>query len=308
MRGDLVSRPVGDVLSEARGCSKVGREGAAGDQPGHQRLRRRRQIPHRLLGRQAGQTRMTWSCASSSPAGRSARRLGAAALRLSVPARRRDPAADGQRAASCPLPGRVPAFAPRGAPAHEAAGQRRAQPGAPALGAGLPEAGGAHLHRRFPGETEAEFEHLLDFHPRGADRPRRLLRLFAGGRRGGQRAAGPAGRRAARRAAHASWRWPKRCRARKLAQRVSARPCRCWSTGAGARPQPRRRGAHQLCRRARRSTAACACLPPEKASKTSKVGEFTRPASSPPRPRPQGSARRSDHEHGLRRSPIPPPR
>ena len=32
------------------------------------------------------------------------------------------------------------------------------------LARGLPEHGGAqHLHRRLPGETEAEFEHLLDF-------------------------------------------------------------------------------------------------------------------------------------------------
>ena len=41
----------------------------------------------------------------------------------------------------------------------------------------------------FPGETEAEFEELLDFLQRSAARPRRLLRLFAGGRREGQRAA-----------------------------------------------------------------------------------------------------------------------
>ena len=57
MRGDLVSRPIGDVLGEARAAVRGRRQGAAGDQPGHQRLRRRRQVPHRLLGRPAGARR-----------------------------------------------------------------------------------------------------------------------------------------------------------------------------------------------------------------------------------------------------------
>ena len=42
----------------------------------------------------------------------------------------------------------------------------------------------------FPGETEAEFAELLAFLEEAAARPRRLLRLFAGRRRRGQRAAG----------------------------------------------------------------------------------------------------------------------
>ena len=41
----------------------------------------------------------------------------------------------------------------------------------------------------FPGETEAEFDELLDFLDEAAARPRRLLRLFAGRRAPGQRAA-----------------------------------------------------------------------------------------------------------------------
>ena len=49
MRGDLVSRPIGDVLLEAENLVEGRREGAAGDLAGHQRLRRRREIPHRLL-------------------------------------------------------------------------------------------------------------------------------------------------------------------------------------------------------------------------------------------------------------------
>jgi ribosomal protein S12 methylthiotransferase len=55
MRGDLVSRPVGDVLAEARALFEGRREGTAGGQPGHVGLRRGREVPHRLLRRPAGQ-------------------------------------------------------------------------------------------------------------------------------------------------------------------------------------------------------------------------------------------------------------
>ena len=71
-----------------RGAAPVrsGREGAAGGQPGHQRLRRRRQVPHRLLGRQAGEDAHVRPVRAARPAGRRLRRLGAAALRVPVPA------------------------------------------------------------------------------------------------------------------------------------------------------------------------------------------------------------------------------
>jgi ribosomal protein S12 methylthiotransferase len=49
MRGDLVSRPIGDVMREAETLAAAGVQGTAGDFAGHQRLRRRRQVPHRLL-------------------------------------------------------------------------------------------------------------------------------------------------------------------------------------------------------------------------------------------------------------------
>ena len=55
LRGDLVSRPVGDVLGEAQRLFESGVEGVARRQPGYERLRRRRQVPHRLLGRPAGE-------------------------------------------------------------------------------------------------------------------------------------------------------------------------------------------------------------------------------------------------------------
>jgi tRNA A37 methylthiotransferase MiaB len=37
MRGDLVSRPVGDVLKRGQGAVRRRREGTAGHQPGHRR-------------------------------------------------------------------------------------------------------------------------------------------------------------------------------------------------------------------------------------------------------------------------------
>jgi tRNA A37 methylthiotransferase MiaB len=48
LRGDLVSRPIGEVLREAEVLAGGRRQGTAGDFAGHQRLRRRRQVPHRL--------------------------------------------------------------------------------------------------------------------------------------------------------------------------------------------------------------------------------------------------------------------
>ena len=55
MRGDLVSRPIGEVMQEAENLRQGRREGAAGRLAGHERVRRRRALPHRLLARAAGQ-------------------------------------------------------------------------------------------------------------------------------------------------------------------------------------------------------------------------------------------------------------
>ena len=54
LRGDLVSRPVNDVLGEAERLVNAGRQGAAGRLAGHQRLRRGRQVQNRILPRQTG--------------------------------------------------------------------------------------------------------------------------------------------------------------------------------------------------------------------------------------------------------------
>ena len=108
----------------ARGRRKSGeggRQGTAGHLAGHQRLRRGRQVPDRLLAGPAGEDE---DGRAREGAGRNGR-LGAAALRLSVSARRRRHSADGRRQAAA-LPRRpVPAREPADTQAHEAAGQRR---------------------------------------------------------------------------------------------------------------------------------------------------------------------------------------
>ena len=99
MRGNLASRPVDDVLREAERLVRAGRAGAAGDLAGHQRLRRRhRAMPSSAWRGTVDQHALTELCAG---AGR-ARRLGAAALRLPLSARRRGDSADGRRARCCP--------------------------------------------------------------------------------------------------------------------------------------------------------------------------------------------------------------
>ncbi len=82
----------------------------------------------------------------------------------------------------------------------------------------------------FPGETEGEFEHLLDFMREAQNRPRGLLCLQRG-----CRVQPPTKFRAcchwkcAKSGAHVSWPWPKRSRARSCSS-VWAPPCRCWWT------------------------------------------------------------------------------
>ena len=83
------------------GAVRVGRQGAARHQPGHQRLRRRCALSHRLLERPAGQDPAAGALRAAGRDRRAARRVGPAALRLSVSARRRGAAADGDRTRSC---------------------------------------------------------------------------------------------------------------------------------------------------------------------------------------------------------------
>ena len=80
MRGDLVSRPIGDVLKEAQGAVRGRREGTAGDQPGHLGLRRGREVPHRLLRRQAHQDPNARAGAGAGRAGRAVSAPGCACI------------------------------------------------------------------------------------------------------------------------------------------------------------------------------------------------------------------------------------
>ena len=73
----------------------------------------------------------------------------------------------------------------------------------------------------FPGETEAEFDELLAFLDEARARPRRLLRLLAGRRRRGQRAARTrCPTTCARSAARASWQCRRRSARARLARKV----------------------------------------------------------------------------------------
>ncbi len=251
MRGDLVSRPIGDVLNEAERLFEAGREGVAGGQPGHQRLRRRRQVPHRFLGRPAGEDAHVRAVREAGPS--SPTRFGAwVRLHYVYPYPHVDEV--------LPLmaTGRVlPYLDVPFQHSHPDVLRRMKRPAS----------GEKNLERLarwrelcpemvvrstfiagFPGETEAEFEHLLAFVREARHRPRRLLRLFAGQGRGGQRTARHAAGRSARgapRALHG--------RGRSASRRQAAAPHRRDHAGAdrhraGARPQGRRRA--QLCRRA----------------------------------------------------------
>jgi hypothetical protein len=127
----------------------------------------------------------------------------------------------------------------------------------------------------FPGETEAEFEHLLDF-MREAQIDRAGCFAYSGGRGRGQRLPGmlPLELREERRA-----------RFMAVAEEVSAAklraawapPCRCWWTGARAGPQGRRRA--QLCRCARDRRHGETCCRPRKSARRSRWANSPAPAS-----------------------------
>ena len=82
MRGDLASRPVGDVLSEPRPLFEGGVKEPlviSQDTPG---LWRGREVPHRLLGRQARPRPACWNWCRPGRDCRALRRLGAPALHV----------------------------------------------------------------------------------------------------------------------------------------------------------------------------------------------------------------------------------
>ena len=147
-----------------------------------------------LLGRQAGQG------ALRRPRARAwfARRLGAAALRLSVPARRRRDPADGRGKLLPYLDVPFQHGSPRvlklmKRPAHAENTLERIR--ALARRSVRSSRCAARSSSGFPGETEHDFELLLDWLRRSAARSRRLLQVLARGGRGRERLARPGARR-----------------------------------------------------------------------------------------------------------------
>ena len=99
LRGDLVSRPAGDVLREAERLVKAGRQGDPRHLAGHQRLRRRPQVRGEPLARARGAGPLLRPRRGA----RRARRLDPPALRLSLPACRRGHRRSWRRERSCPI-------------------------------------------------------------------------------------------------------------------------------------------------------------------------------------------------------------
>ena len=205
--------------------------------------------------------------------------------------------AHGQGAA---VPGRaVPAQPPRRAAPHEAAGQRREEPGAhPALARDVPGARGAqHLHRRVSRARRKRSSSTCwtSCAKRRSTAPAALPTARSKAPRPTTSRA-CCRRRCARSAARASWRWPSRCR-RNGCSGASARRCRCWWIR-------RRRSAARAASAARYADApeidgTVRLLPPEKISKQLKVGRIHPCAHRGDRgPRPRGRA-------GLTRLPRP---
>ena len=299
LRGDLVSRPVGDVLAEAKALFESGvKELLVISQDTSAYGVDVRYRTGFWDGRPV-KTQMLDLCERLGGDRRAARRLGAAALRLSVSACRRGAAADGDRPDPAVPRRAVPAFASRRAAPHEAAGERREEPGAAgALARDLPRARRAqHLHRRLPGRDRGRVRAPARLPARGEDRSRRLLRLFAGRRRHRQRDARACCRPScARSGVRASWRSPRRCRSRSCARRVGATMQVLVDSAPGL---GRKGGVGRSYADAPEIDGRVRLLPPEKASKTLKTGEFTR-AQDRRRRRPR-PGRRPDLDRACRR-------
>ena len=233
LRGDLVSRPAADVLREAERLVAAGVKellvisqdtsayGVDIKYAASQWKDREVRAKFLDLARELGD----------------ARRLGAAALRLSLSARRRGDPADGggQGAALSRHP--VPARLARRAQAHEAPGRAGEDAGAHrALARDLPRPDAAlDLHRRLSRRDRAGFRDAARLARRGRARPRRLLQLRAGAR-ARPRTISPrrCRRRSTRSAGTASWRASRRSR-RSGSSARSAPASRSSSTRSGRR-------------------------------------------------------------------------
>jgi ribosomal protein S12 methylthiotransferase len=159
--------------------------------------------------------------------------------------------------------------------AHEAAGQRREKPRAHcALARDLPrDRDPQHLHRRFPRRDRSGVRAPAGLHARSQNRPRGLLCLQRGGRRHGQRHPRHAADGSARRAAR-----PFHGGGRGGVQPEAAAAHRRDHAGAGGfgAGLGRKGGVGRSYADAPEIDGVVKLLPPEKISKTLKVGEFTR--------------------------------
>ena len=176
MRGDLVSRPIGEVLQRGGESGQGRREGVAGRLAGHERATASTSDTAPASGR-AGRSRRRWSSSRRRWASSACGCACTTSIRIrtsttSIPLMARGQVAALSRRA-------VPAREPAHPEAHEASGQRREHAG-PHQGAGARSArtsrSARHSSPAFPARPKAEFAELLGV-PRGsATRPRRLLR------------------------------------------------------------------------------------------------------------------------------------
>jgi hypothetical protein len=206
MRGDLVSRPIADLMLEAENLFKAGVKELLVISQDTSAYGVDVKFRSGFWNGRPVKTHMTQLVEALGELAKSVRRLGAPALCLSVSARRPDHP-DDERRPRAALP-RHPAAAraSRCAQAHEAPGQRREEPG-PHPGLARHEPGPddpLDLHRRLPGRDRGRIRVPAGLPQGSADRPPGLLRLFAGGRRDRQRAGQPGAGRSARRAPRAA--------------------------------------------------------------------------------------------------------
>ena len=160
MRGKLVSRPVGDVLSEAERLVKAGVKEVLVISQDTSAYGVDLKYKLDFWNGQPVKTRMLELCEELGKMG-----VCAPALRLPLPQRRRRDPADGRRQDPA-VPGHpLPARQPESAQGDEAPGVRGQDSGAhQEMARDLPRADHSlDLHRRLPGETEEDFQYLLDW-------------------------------------------------------------------------------------------------------------------------------------------------
>ena len=188
MRGDLVSRPIGEVMQEAENLVKAGVKELlviSQDTSAYGVDVKYRTGFH---GGKPVKTNFLQLCRSLGELG--------VWVRLHYvypyPERRRRHSADGRREDPSLPRHPVPAREPAHPQAHEAPGGGREGARAhPRLARGLPGPDDPqHLHRRLSGRDRGGIRGAFDLPQGGAAGPRGMLRLFAGGRGEGERVAG----------------------------------------------------------------------------------------------------------------------